>query len=458
MKLGTFLSGVGSYTIADDGEHMIYSSSGSYGIVSAAGSPSNGDGHLDLSGMEVYIDPHKEWGHMLREAWRLERDYFYDTNMHGADWDAVWDKYKVFIPYIGHRAELNYVIGQLIGELTIGHAYVFGGDEPPSEGASTGLLGADFEFDQGRYRIRRIFNGENWNPTTRAPLTEPGVDVQQGDFILAIDGTPLSQEDNIFQYLVNTVGKQIKLTVSSTPDTKRAREVIVVPVSSERTLREMAWVEANRHRVDEATNGRVAYVYLPNTGEAGYEFFNRYYFSQLDKEAVIIDERFNGGGWVADYIIDMLDRPLLNWWITRSETYYASPRASIYGPKVMLINEEAGSGGDWLPFAFKELQMGTLVGERTWGGLVGISGLPSLIDGGGVSVPSFGIFSKDGKWIVENKGISPDVEVRQDPKLVIDGIDPQLEKGIEVIMKKLENYTDPKPIKAPFPKRAARPE
>ncbi len=453
----SFLEDVTGYVVSADGKKLLYSYSGGYGIVEASGSPGTGDGALDLSQMKAWVIPRAEWAQMFHEAWRLERDFFYDPGMHGADWPALYKKYQPFVGFIGHRSDLNYLIGQMIGELTVGHVYVWGGDDPDVPSVSVGLLGADYEIADGRYRFKKVFSGLNWNPETRAPLTEPGVDVHAGEYLLAVNGKVLDSSQNVYAFFQNEADRQVTLTVGPRADGKDSRDVIVKPVSSERNLRLRDWVEANRRKVDEATGGRVAYVYLPDTGGSGYEFFNRYYYSQLDKEAALIDERFNGGGSVADYMIDMMNRPLLNWWITRNHTYYSSPRASIYGPKVMLINEESGSGGDWLPMAFRERGFGPLIGTRTWGGLVGISAVPDLMDGGTVTVSSFGVFGLDGKWIVENKGIPPDIEVKQLPKEVIAGHDPQLEKGIETILEELKDYQKPEPKLKPFPKRVQDP-
>ncbi|MCB2198124.1 PDZ domain-containing protein [bacterium] len=450
-----FLTGIGGFEISANGEKLIYIDGRSYGIVEVKGSPSKGDGKLDVGGMEMYLNPRKEWAQMYDEAWRVERDFFYDPNMHGADWPGIREKYRPFLDHVGSRDDLNNLFSDMIGELVVGHAYVFGGDTPDVPSVKTGLLGADYEIENDHYRISKIYSGLNWNPDLRAPLTEPGIDVHQGDYLLAVNGTDISTETSIFRYFENTAGQQTVLLVNDKPTRKNAREATVLPVSSERSLRLLNWVEANRKKVDEATDGKVAYIYLPNTGGAGYTYFNRYFFSQLDKDAAIIDERYNGGGSVADYMIDMMSRPLINYWAFRDSVYTASPYASMPGPKVMIINQNAGSGGDWLPMAFRQRGLGKLVGRRTWGGLVGIGGSPSLVDGGAVTAPRFGIFSLDGEWIVEDQGIAPDIEVYQTPKEMIEGGDPQLDKAIEVILEELEGYTPPTPNPEPHPTRAA---
>ncbi|SDM52866.1 tricorn protease [Siphonobacter aquaeclarae] len=449
-KSEPFLPGVAVYTISADGKKLLYyAGSDNMGIVDVGGKVNMGDGKINASGLQALIDPRAEWKQMMDEFWRIERDYFYVPNLHGVDWAAVKQKYARFLPHVSHRSDLNYLIGEMMGEMVIGHNYVSGGDFPEVKPIQVGLLGADYEIANGFYRFKKVFNGENWNPNLRAPLTEPGVNVKAGEYLIAVNGKPIRSTDNIYRFFENQVGKQIVLTVNGQPSETGARKVTVVPVANEAGLRQMDWVESNRRKVDAATNGKVAYVYLPNTGADGYEFFNRYYYSQLDKEAVIIDERFNGGGMVADYIIDMLNRPLLSYWAPREGKPFTSPSASIYGPKVMIVNEYAGSGGDALPHFFRRRNLGTIIGKRTWGGLVGISGYPPLIDGGSVTSPSFGIYSPDGKWEVENVGVSPDIEVEMEPKATQNGNDPQLNKAIETVLEQLKQH----PVKhQPIPK------
>lgn len=458
-----FMPGLKGYAVSADGKKVLYMTpTDTYGIVDATSKPAAADskaaptdGKLSLASTDAYIDPRHEWKQMFDEVWRIERDYFYDANMHGVDWAAMKKKYEPFLPYVAHRADLDYLFSEMMGEMVVGHNYVRPGDVPELTPDPVGLLGADYEVVKGFYRFKKVFSGENFNPSLRAPLTEPGVNVKAGDYLLAVNNRSLRGTDNVYSFFENTVGKQITLTVNSQPSTVGARQVTVVPVTSEANLRRMAWVEANRRRVDELTGGRVAYVYLPNTSAEGYEFFNRYYFSQLDKEAVIIDERFNGGGFVADYILDMLNRPLLSYWAAREGKPFTSPGASIYGPKVMLVNEFAGSGGDALPAFFRRRSMGTIIGKRTWGGLVGISGYPPLLDGGSITSPSFGIYSPDGKWEIENVGVAPDIEVEMYPNVTQAGADPQLAKAVEVILGDLKKATfKPLPVPAQHPNRS----
>jgi tricorn protease len=363
--------------------------------------------------------------------------------MHGVDWEANYEKWAGYLPDLAHRSDLNYLLSEMLGELSVGHSYVRGGAFPDVDRVPGGLLGADFQIENGRYRLEKIYSGLNWNPNLRAPLTEPGVEVSEGDYILAVDGREVTGEDNLFAFFENTSGKQTILTVNSEPSLSGSREITVVPIGSESSLRNRDWVEGNRRKVEEMTDGRIGYVYLPNTGSGGYTYFNRYFFSQQDKEGFVIDERFNGGGQVANYIVEYLGKELLNYWAPRTGPDYTSPFAANFGPKVMIINENAGSGGDWMPFYFREAGVGPLIGKRTWGGLVGIGGTPGLMDGGSVTAPNFGIFSKDGEWIIENEGVAPDYDVEMTPRAVIEGADPQLERAVEVVLERLrtEGYT-----------------
>lgn len=454
-KSEKFLEKVHDYCVTYDGKKLLYRGEGNtFGIVETGAKPKFGDGKLDLGKMELLVDPRAQWNQIFHEAWRIERDFFYAPNMHGADWPAMRERYSTFLDHVGHREDLNYLLSQMLGELVVGHAYVGGGDMARPETVPVGLLGADYEIADGYYRITRIYTGENWNPDLRAPLTEPGIDVSEGDYLLAVNGQSLTADTNLYKLFEKTADRQTVLRINSQPTEEGARTATVVPVSQERGLRFRAWIEDNRRKVDEASGGRVAYVYMPNTSWWGYHFFNRDYFSHLDREAVIIDERFNGGGSIADYIIDMLDRPLLSYWATREGKPFQSPNASILGPKVMIINEYASSGGDALPLYFRRRGLGKLVGKRTWGGLVGVYDYPILMDGGGVSAPRMAIFSPDGEWEVENEGVAPDIEVEMTPKLVIEGHDPQLEKAIEVVMKELEENPVKKVSRPPYPNRA----
>jgi tricorn protease len=443
-KAEDFLMGVTSYAVSRDGKKLLYGAPGdSYGIVATDGKASVGDGKLDLSTMQIYVDPRAEWRQMFEEFWRVERDFFYDPGMHGADWLAIRERYRPWLAYVGHRDDLNYLIAQMMGEIVVGHSFVGGGDMPRIDTVAVGLLGADYQVENGVYRFRRVYSGLNWNPGMRAPLTEPGVDVSAGDYLLAVNGRPLRAPTNVYALFANTVGRQTVLTVNSKPTPQGARTVTVVPVASETGLRHRAWVEGNVHLVDSLSGGRVAYVHMPNTAGNGFTEFNRYYFSQLDRSATVLDERFNTGGDIADYIEDMLNRPVLAYMATRNGRVFSSPAASIYGPKVMITNEYAGSGGDAMPLYFRRRGLGKLVGKRTWGGLVGIYDYPALMDGGFITAPRIALFSPTGEWDAENVGVPPDIEVEMTPRLVIQGHDPQLERAVAVVLDELAKNPPP---------------
>ncbi|MEW6455389.1 MAG: PDZ domain-containing protein [Acidobacteriota bacterium] len=446
-----FLENLNGYDISHDGKKLLYVSKKTWGIVDTSGKVKVGDGKINTEGMEVRIDPKAEWKQMFDEAWRINRDFFYDPNMHGVDWVMIKERYSKFLPYVAHRSDLTYLIGEMIGELHVGHAYVGGGEYPKVKVVPVGLLGADYEIINDRYRIKKIYSGLNWNPDLRAPLTEPGVNVNVGDYILRVNGRELKFPTNIYSLFEKAAGKQVILTVNSKPEEEGSRTVTVVPIESEMALRNRDWVEGNLKKVEKLSNGKAGYVYLPNTSVAGYTYFNRYFFAQLGKEALVIDERFNGGGYAADYIIDMLDRPLLNCWATRDGKDFTTPVGSIFGPKVMIINEYAGSGGDALPLYFKRRNLGKLVGKRTWGGLIGIYDYPSLMDGGFVTSPRVAIWNPKGEWEVENIGVFPDIEVEMSPAEVISGSDPQLEKAVQVALEELNKNPLPKLNRPSYP-------
>lgn len=437
---------IGDYVISADGKKILYTAMGSYGIAPAGAKIAMGAGKLNTSNLSVLTDPKKEWKQMFDELWRIERDFFYVENMHGANWKAIKTKYEKFLPYVGHRDDLNYLFNDMMAELVIGHNYVGNGDYPEQVAVNVGLLGADYEISNGMYRFKKIYTGLSWNPGFKAPLAQAGIAVKEGEYLVAVNGIPLDAQTNVYSVFQNMAGKQTRISVNTTASLSGAREITVVPVATESNLRLMDWVEGNRKKVDDLSGGRVAYVYMPNTGGDGYTFFNRYYFSQLDKDAVIVDDRFNGGGSAADYVIDLLSRTVTNYWKNRDGEIMKTPEGVIDGPKAMITNEYAASGGDLMPYMFKLKKVGTLVGTRTMGILVGIYNYPVLMDGGTMTAPRLGIFSKEGKWVVENEGISPDVEVEMMPKDVIAGKDPQLEKAVDVLMKQL---TPRKEIKAP---------
>jgi tricorn protease len=405
--------------------------------------PGKPDGTLKLEGMEVQVDPRAEFRQMYREAWRIMRDFFYDPNLHGADLKALMAAYQPFADNVMSRADLTYIFGDMFGEITAQHVYIYGGDRPEVRPVSCGLLGADYRVEQGRYRIAKIYLGENWNPGLRAPLTEPGVNVREGEYLLAVNGRELKGSDEIYSFFQQTAGMSIELKVGADPSGKGARQVKVVPIASERSLRQRAWMEDNRRKVDALSKGKLAYVYLPDTWVGGHTYFDRYFFAQTDKQGAVIDERFNGGGWIADYIVEWLRKPMLAAAMTREGKDLPVP-LSIFGPKVMLINEHAGSGGDALPWMFRRLGIGPLIGTRTWGGLIGIGGYPPLIDGGGVTAPRWGLYNPEtGQFDVENIGVAPDIVVEFDPAAWRQGRDPQLEKGVAVALEELQKHPAP---------------
>jgi tricorn protease len=458
------VSGIGFFDIARNSEKYLYSQGNRWYIAALrpmppagapAGPPSppsaSGANALATEAIQIRVNPRDEWRQMYHEAWRVEREFLYDPNAHGYDLAAAEKRYAPYLENIVSRNDLNYLFAEMLGGIEIGHLGVGGGDIPSVNRVPAGLLGADFKVENGRYRFTRIYNGENWNPGLRAPLTQPGVNVAAGDYLLAVNGRDVSGRDNIYRFFENTAGKQVLLKVSPSPDGKGAREVTVVPVSSEAALRNYAWIEDNRRYVDKITGGRVAYVYMPDTSIGGYTNFNRYFFSQVGKDAVIVDERFNAGGNLATDIIEFLQRRLLSLVATRDGEDEAQPQGAIFGPKVMLINEFAGSGGDAMPYYFKAAGVGPLIGKRTWGGLVGRAGAPQLMDGGIATAPSSGVWSPKGEWLAENIGIAPDIEVEHDPALVRQGKDPQLDRAIEVVMSELAKNPPQKPKRPAFP-------
>jgi tricorn protease len=408
---------------------------------------------LAVDAIEVRIDPRAEWNQIFGEAWRINRDYFYDPGMHGVDWKAMRDRYGALLGDLSVRQDLSRVMRWMSSELGVGHHRLAGGDTlATSEVRKGGLLGADYSVDRGRYRFAKVYGGLNWNPELRSPLTEPGVDVRSGEYLLAVDGKELRHPENLYSRFERTAGRIIEITVGPTADGANSRTVKVVPVENESALRNRDWVEGNLRKVTEATGGRVAYVYVPNTSTAGHEYFKRYFFPQTDREAIIIDERHNGGGQVADYYIDLLRRPFISNWALRHGDDLRTPLAAIHGPKVMIADETAGSGGDLLPWMFQKLKLGPVIGKRTWGGLVGVLGYPVLMDGGIITAPNLAIWTEDG-WIVENEGVPPDIEVDQTPADVIAGRDPQLERAIAEVTKMLAASPTKKRTRPAYPRR-----
>jgi len=450
-KTEKVFEGITAFVLSDNGEKMLYRQGQGLFIVATAQPVQPGQGALKLDDMEVQVDPRAEWDQMYREVWRIQRDFLYDPGLHGLDLKSAEAKYKPYVETIAHRADLNYLFTEMLGELTIGHMFIFGGDTPEVKKVKGGLLGTDFGVENGRYRFTRIYNGENWNPELRAPLTQPGVNVRAGEYLLAVNGREVRSTDNVYSFFEGTANKSVVIRVGTDPNMANSREVIVVPVESEAGLRNLAWIEDNRRKVDQMSGGRLAYVYLPDTAGGGYTNFNRYYFAQINKEGAVIDERFNGGGAAADYIIDYMRRPLMNYWATREGKTFTTPVGSIFGPKAMIINEFAGSGGDALPWYFRKAGIGPLIGKRTWGGLVGIYDYPQLIDGGFVTAPRVAFWNPKGEWEVENQGVQPDIEIEFDPKAWRAGRDLQLEKAVEVVIEALRKNPLPKPERPAYP-------
>jgi tricorn protease len=463
------LNGVRVFQMAHNGEKMLYTQGQGETLrwmigtlrplppASAGGPPAPppGDGGaktLQTADLEVKISPRLEWPQMFREVWRIQREMFYDPGLHGVNPSDFMARYERFLPRLSSRSDLTYLFQEMMGELSVGHLGAGGGEQPEVRTIQTGLLGADYEVAGNRYRFRRIYSGENWNPTLRAPLTEPGVNVTAGEFLLAVDGRDVTTASSVYSFFEARAGKQVALRVGPNANGDGARTVVVVPVPTEAGLRTLAWVEDNRRKVNQMTGGRVAYIYMPDTAFGGYTNFNRYFYAQVNKNAAIIDERFNGGGALATDIVETLSRKPLSRVATRDGEDELQPQGAIYGPKAMIINEFAGSGGDAMPWYFRRAGVGPLVGKRTWGGLVGRAGAPALMDGGFVSSPSSAVWDpSQSKWIAENVGIEPDIEVEHDPEAVRQGKDPQLEKAVEIVMAELAKAPRAQPKRPAFP-------
>ncbi len=447
----TELGNVDGYEISADQKKMLVSQAGSYAIIDLPKAKINIEKKLDLSGMQVKLNHQQEWAQIFEECWRQMREYFYAPNMHGVDWKAMKEKYQPLVKHVNHRIDLTYIIGEMIGELNVGHTYVGGGDMPQAKRIQTGLLGAQLVKDKsGYFQIKKILRGQNWSNAYRSPLTEIGVNANEGDFILAVNGQSTKDLPNIYEALVNTVGKQVKLKLNSTASETGSREVTVVPIADEANLYYFNWVEENIKKVNEATNGKVGYLHIPDMGVGGLNEFVKYYYPQLRKKALIVDVRGNGGGNVSPMIIERLRREAAMIDIARNTIPSVDPGGMVWGPKVCLINEFSASDGDIFPYRFKQHKLGKLIGKRTWGGVVGIRGTLPLLDGGFLNKPEFSRYDLEGKeWIMEGVGVEPDIFVDNDPAKEFAGIDEQLNKAIEVILDELK--TQEKTIPAPPP-------
>ena len=409
-----------------------------------------GEGAVNISSLEVRVDPAAEWKQMYHEIWRIERAYFYDPHYHGVNTVEEEKRFEPYVDSIASRADLNYIFQEMLTGFSVGHLRGHGGAIPEAQRVPGGLLGADYKIDNNRYCIAKIYTGGSWSPNVKAPLAQPGLNVHVGDCILAINGQNVTAATSIQEPLEGTAGHAVTVRIGSA-NGDGARDISVIPIPNELQLRNADWIESNRRKVDELSGGKLAYVYLPDTGAGGFTNFNRYFMAQTNKEGVVVDERYNGGGQVADYIVEVLGRHIEGYWSPRYGAIEHTPNAAIYGPKVMIVNESAGSGGDALPWLFKYNKLGTVVGKRTWGGLVGIGQIPVLMDGGEVTSPSVAFFSPAGKWDVENHGVDPDVTVEQDPKAVAEGHDPQLERAVAVALEQLKQNPPPEPHRPAYP-------
>jgi tricorn protease len=441
------LRNLDNFTLSANGEKALYARHDAWFIVPTGdlkpGSPDAPQGKpLNTGGMQAEIDPRAEWKQMYHETWRIERDFLYDPKTHGLSIPKIEAKYQPYLDGLGSRSEFTYLCEEMLGEISIGHMFI-GGPHTPDKSPRVGLLGADYKVADDRYKFAKIYNGLNWEPSLTAPLTLPGINIREGEYLLAVNGRELHASDNLYSFFDGTAGKQTVLHVGWKADGADAHDVTVVPTASEHGLRNLEWINDNRRKVDKLSDGRVAYVYMPNTAGAGYTNFNRYFYAQLDRQALVLDERYNEGGFIADYIANVLGQKQLSGAIERDGKPVHDPVGAIFGPKAMVINQSAGSGGDAMPWYFRKAGLGTLVGVKTWGGLVGIGGYPQLLDGGGVTAPRYAIYGLHGDWEVEGHGIAPDVEVEELPKEVAAGHDAQLEKAVQVVLDQLKAHPLP---------------
>jgi tricorn protease len=456
-KTDVYARGVSRVSISANGSKLLYQSGGQWVVGDAARAPEGTAGRLNVA-LRAYIDPQEEWRQIFDESWRFQPDFFYADNTHGADWDAVRRRYEPLVAHVRHRADLNYIMDKVNGELSVGHSFVRGGDMPGVDTVRVGLLGANLDADRGRWRVTRIFTTEVWNPGIGAPLAQPGLRIAEGHYILGVDGREMTAADDPYRFLDGTADRQTVLLVNDRPAMDGAWTITVVPLANEVALRQRAWVEDNRRRVDELSGGRLAYVWVPNTGNPGLVSFNRYFFAQQDRLGAVIDERFNGGGLLDDYMVDLMSRQ------QRAAITNEAPGgvplrlpAGVLGPKVLLINEMAGSGGDYFPWIFREQRIGPLIGTRTWGGLVASCSHYPMVDGGSVTAPCTAVFQPGVGWIAENEGVPPDIEVLLDARAVAAGRDPQLERAVQEALRLLEMHPAPTVTPPPFPTPARWP-
>jgi tricorn protease len=450
----TILDDAGGFELSANRQKMLVRQGQSFAIIE----PKEGqkmDKRIATGGFESNLDPVAEWRQIFNDAWRLERDYFYDPGMHGVDWTAMRERYGALLNDAVTRWDVNYIIGELIGELNSSHTYRSGGDTERTSDRGVGYLGCDFVLTNGAYRIAKIINGAPWDSEVRSPLLRPGVtNVQEGDYLLAVNGEPLDTGKDPWAAFQGMAEKPVFLTVNDKPTLTGAREVLIETMSSEARLRNLAWIDANRRKVEKLSEGTIGYVFVPDTGQNGQSELVRQWRGQITKAGLIIDERFNSGGQIPDRFVELLNRPLRNFWGVRDGKDWPWPPVAHYGPKAMLVNGWSGSGGDCFPFYFKQSGLGPLIGQRTWGGLIGMTGVPSLVDGGSVTVPTFGIYDTKGEWIIESYGVDPDIEVVDDPGEMARGGDPQLERAVFEVQKAIRQNPPPDVKKPKYPDRA----
>ena len=447
------LEGIGGYAITPDGTKLLFRKGDDYGIVDVKPDQKT-DKTLDLSGMRMRVDPRTEWAQIYHDAWLIMRDWFYDPGLHAVDWDAIYEKYRPLVDHVAHRADLDFILAELVGEMNVGHAYVNSSPEQPGpDRVPVGLLGAELEPAGERYRIATIFPGENWHEEFRSPLTEPGIEVAEGDYLIAIDGEPVTTADNPYRFLVNKADRTVEITVSDRADGGSPRSYQVRPVESELGLRYQQWVAENAALVDSLSGGRIGYIHLPNTAVPGHRELFEGFRPLHRKDALILDDRYNGGGFIPEEMAFMLGQPLLNYWSRRNLDLYSQPAAVHTGPKAVLINGQASSGGDAFPYYFRRLGLGPLIGERTWGGLVGISGNTGFVDGGSIFVPVFGFVDAEGEWAVEGTGVSPDIEVLDRPEEIAAGREPIIERAVQYLLEELEKPQYQRPATPVGPQR-----
>ncbi|HKJ01748.1 MAG TPA: PDZ domain-containing protein, partial [Longimicrobiales bacterium] len=458
-KADVFTRSVSAVSVSNDGKKMLFRSGRNWRVVDT-GRPPDGDGGNLAVSLRMRLDRMEEWRQMFDEAWRYERDFFYDPAMHGNHWNAVRRRYAPLVPYVRHRGDLNYIFDQVNGELSVGHSFVGGGDFPDVDTVRVGLLGADLEASEGRWRIARIYTFESWNPGLDAPLDRPGMRVSEGTYLVGVNGVELTSDEDPYQALDGTADVQTVLHLNDRPTMDGAWTETVEPLRSESSLRQRAWVEDNRRTVDELSGGKLAYAWIPNTGGPGVVSFNRYVFAQQDKQGLVVDERYNGGGNLDDYMVDYMNRTLRA--AITNEVPDGKPfllPQGVLGPKVLLINERAGSGGDYFPWAFRQQKVGPLVGTRTWGGLVKSSTHYAMIDGGSLTAPDNAVFDPiNHRWIAENEGVPPDIEVLMDARSVAQGRDPQLERAVQEALRLVEAQGGPLRVTPPpFSRPSRRP-